>query len=213
MPYSTRCIYIGGPMTGYPDLNFPAFHEAAARWRKASWEVVNPAENFGGRTDFPRALYIRADVLLLLQCSAVVFLPGWEHSQGAVLEFLLATELGLDIFDAITGGPLARPSTATSPAEKTPASQESILDEAKRLTSGDRQQHYGHPCDDFARTAQMWNGILAAKLHPGASIEASDVPLCMIAVKLARQAHRHKRDNLVDIAGYARTAAMTAGDE
>jgi len=40
-----------------------------------------------------------------------------------------------------------------------------------------------------------------------------DVPLCMIAVKLARQAHRHKRDNLVDIAGYARTAAMIAGDE
>jgi hypothetical protein len=35
----------------------------------------------------------------------------------------------------------------------------------------------------------------------------------MIAVKLARQAHRHRRDNLVDIAGYARTAAMVAGEE
>ena len=35
----------------------------------------------------------------------------------------------------------------------------------------------------------------------------------MIAVKLARQTHQHKRDNLVDIAGYARTAAMVAGDE
>ena len=46
-----------------------------------------------------------------------------------------------------------------------------------------------------------------------AEVGAMDVPLCMIAVKLARQAHRHKRDNLVDIAGYARTAAMVAGDE
>jgi len=27
------------------------------------------------------------------------------------------------------------------------------------------------------------------------------------------QVHSHKRDNLVDIAGYARTAAMVAGDE
>jgi hypothetical protein len=40
-----------------------------------------------------------------------------------------------------------------------------------------------------------------------------DVPLCMIAVKLARHAHRHGRDNLVDIAGSAHTAAMVAGEE
>jgi hypothetical protein len=89
----------------------------------------------------------------------------------------------------------------------------SILDTAKRLTDGSRQADYGHPCDDFARTAAMWNGILSAKLRDGAAISAMDVPLCMIAVKLARQAHRHKRDNLVDIAGYARTAAMVAGEE
>ena len=67
--------------------------------------------------------------------------------------------------------------------------------------------------DDFARTARMWSGILANKLREGEQVTAMDVPLCMIAVKLARQAHRHKRDNLVDIAGYARTAAMVAGVE
>ena len=59
----------------------------------------------------------------------------------------------------------------------------------------------------------MWTGILASKLREGAAIAAMDVPLCMIAVKLARQSHRHKRDNLVDIAGYSRTAAMVAGEE
>lgn len=88
-----------------------------------------------------------------------------------------------------------------------------ILDEAKRITSADRQADYGHPADDFAKTALMWTGILAGKLRKGAVITAMDVPLCMIAVKLARQVHRHKRDNLVDIAGYARTASMVAGDE
>jgi hypothetical protein len=209
----TRRIYIAGPMTGCPDLNFPAFHEAAARWRQAGWQVVNPAENFDGRTDLPRALYIRADVLLLLQCSAVAFLPGWENSQGAVLEFLLATELGLDIFDAVTGGPLSPQRSVSTTTKAANPPQESILTEAMRLTANDRQKQYGHPCDDFARTAQMWTGILASKLRPGEEITASDIPLCMISVKLARQAHRHKRDNLVDIAGYARTAAMTAGDE
>ena len=59
----------------------------------------------------------------------------------------------------------------------------------------------------------LWTGILAGRLREGQHVTPMDVPLCMIAVKLARQAHRHKRDNLVDIAGYARTAAMVAGDE
>ena len=90
---------------------------------------------------------------------------------------------------------------------------ETILEEAQRLTAADRQDAYGHPSQDFARTALMWTGILLGKLRDGAEITAADIPLCMIAVKLARQSHQYNRDNLVDIAGYARTAAMVAGDE
>jgi len=93
------------------------------------------------------------------------------------------------------------------------ASTESILDTAKRITATDRQEDYGHPSADFERTAAMWTAIFSARLVPDARVLAMDIPLCMIAVKLARQAHRHKRDNLVDIAGYARTAAMVVGDE
>jgi len=88
---------------------------------------------------------------------------------------------------------------------------ESILDEAKRLTSGDRQNDYDHPAKNFARVAKMWNGVLADKLN--AKIEPRDIPLCMICIKLARQARKHKRDNLVDIAGYARTVALLEGEE
>ena len=90
---------------------------------------------------------------------------------------------------------------------------ESILLEAHRITGGTRRDDYGHPSDDFAKTARMWTGILASKLRDGAEITAMDVPMCMIALKIARQTHHHKRDNLVDIAGYARTAAMVAGEE
>ena len=213
-------IYIAGPMTGLADHNFPAFGAAADRLRQAGWDVVNPAENFGGRTDLPREAYLRADTALLVGCNAVAMLPGWEDSQGAKLEYLLARELGLPVLDAETLQPLQN---APAPLvhlhrlrirwEESSDAPESVLDEAKRITASDRQNDYGDPADDFARTARMWTGILAGRLRDGAEVTAMDVPLCMIAVKLARQAHRHKRDNLVDIAGYARTAAMVGGDE
>ena len=213
-------IYIAGPMTGLAEHNFPAFHAAADRLRQAGWDVVNPAENFGGRTDLPRETYLRADVVLLVGCDAIAMLPDWEDSRGAKLEYLLARELGMPVVDVATFQPIQ---SAPVPlvhlhrlrirSEEPCETPEPVLDEAKRITASDRQDDYGHPSEDFARTARMWTGILAAKLHEGAEISAMDVPLCMIAVKLARQAHRHKRDNLVDIAGYARTVAMVAGDE
>ena len=205
-------IYISGPMTGKPDHNYPAFHETAERFRKAGWDVANPAENFGGRTDLPLEAYLREDISLLAYCNAVAMLPGWRDSQGATLEYLIACKLGLDVYDAWTMEPMAdRPEAFYSIGQE--LSTESILDTAKRITATDRQEDYGHPSVDFERTAAMWTGILSDRLVPDACIRAMDIPLCMIAVKLARQVHRHKRDNLVDIAGYARTAAMVAGDE
>ena len=213
-------IYIAGPMTGVAMHNFPAFFEAARILKEAGWEVVNPAENFGGRTDLPRTAYLRADVALLVHCDAMAMLPGWEDSEGAKLEYLLAHMMGMPMIEVPTLHPINNAPMPLVQLQQSCASEEAplvasepILDEAKRITSSDRQDDYGHPREDFAHTASMWTGILAGKLRRGAEITAMDVPLCMIAIKLARQAHRHKRDNLVDIAGYARTAAMVAGDE
>jgi len=212
-----RRIYVSGPMTGHADYNFPAFHAAAVRLREAGRAVVNPAENFGGRTDLPRETYLRADVILLAQCEAIAMLPGWQESRGAKLEYLLARELSMAVLDAEAMEPLQ---AATAPRVclhhlklVSDAPGETVLAEAIRITDGARQSDYGHPRDDFARTALMWTGILGGKLREGVEVAAGDVPLCMIAVKLARQSHRHKRDNLVDIAGYSRTAAMVAGEE
>lgn len=82
----------------------------------------------------------------------------------------------------------------------------SILIEAESLVHGDRNESYGHPLDDFRRTAKMWSAILGIEVRP------EQVGLCMIAVKLSRECHAHKRDNLVDIAGYAETVQW-ASDE
>ena len=73
------------------------------------------------------------------------------------------------------------------------------MSEAQKLVHGARQKSYGHPADDFARTAKMWSAILGVEVPP------EKVPLCMIAVKVSREVNQHKRDNLVDIAGYAET--------
>lgn len=75
----------------------------------------------------------------------------------------------------------------------------SVLLEAHGLVHGDRNDSYGHPLDDFTRTAQMWSVIL------GVEVEPQQVGLCMIALKISRECHQPKRDNLVDIAGYAET--------
>jgi len=203
-------IYISGPMTGIEAHNFPAFRVAGERFRKAGWDVANPAENFGGRTDLARETYLRSDVVMLAQCDAIALLPGWEESRGATLEAVLAAEIGLKFFDAFSGMQMEEPSRTSFWAE---GGMASILDTAKSITGGARQRDYGHPADDFERAALMWTAILSQKLITNQQISAEDIPLCMIAVKLARQVHHHKRDNLVDIAGYARTAAMVAGDE
>ncbi len=77
-----------------------------------------------------------------------------------------------------------------------------ILEEANSLVNGARQGDYGHPLDDFARTAKMWSAILGHEVTP------EQVGLCMCAVKISRQVNKPKRDNLVDLAGYAATVDM-----
>lgn len=77
-----------------------------------------------------------------------------------------------------------------------------ILEEANSLVHGARQGDYGHPLDDFSRTAKMWSAILGHEVTP------EQVGLCMCAVKLSRQVNKPKRDNLVDLAGYAATVDM-----
>jgi len=77
---------------------------------------------------------------------------------------------------------------------------ETVLEEAQRLVLGDRRAAYSPPPEDFARVAAMWSVIFGVEVLP------RQVPLAMIALKLCRQSHQHKRDSLVDIAGYAQTA-------
>lgn len=78
----------------------------------------------------------------------------------------------------------------------------SILEEAQELVSGARQDAYDHPLDNFTRIAKIWSVILDMDVTP------EQVGLCMVGLKVAREAHVHKRDNLVDGAGYFYTIQL-----
>lgn len=80
--------------------------------------------------------------------------------------------------------------------------EKNCLQIADELVGGDRNDDYGHPAHDFARTAKMWSAILGVEVSP------DKVPLCMIAVKISRLCHSKKHDSIVDIAGYARTLEL-----
>lgn len=191
-------LYLAGPMRGVPLFNFQAFRSAAERLRAAGHVVWSPAEQdehidgFNPETDSPRSLaeYMERDLPAVCRSEAVAALPGWAQSQGAQLEVAVAGALGKPILDAET---------------LQPVTPEDILDEAARITRDDRQATYGPPDQDFARTAAMWSAL------KGVSFEAREVALFMIALKLSRETHQRKRDNWVDIAGYARCGSLCGG--
>lgn len=94
-----RRVYLSGPMTGMPDLNFPAFNAEAARLRDIGFEVVNPAEINRDATMTWEAC-MRNDIKALCDCDAIALLPGWEQSKGAHLEVHIAHRLGLSVVES-----------------------------------------------------------------------------------------------------------------
>ena len=79
---------------------------------------------------------------------------------------------------------------------------ETILEEAQRLITGDRNKSYDHPLDNFNRIAKGWEVIF------GTDVTEEQVGLAMAWVKICSEVHQQKRDNLVDGAGYLGTVQM-----
>lgn len=72
----------------------------------------------------------------------------------------------------------------------------SVLRKAERVIRGPRRSSYGPANASFKRVAAIWSAILD---HP---VTAQDVAMCMVGLKMVRQTTKHKRDNIVDMAGY-----------
>lgn len=192
-------IYVAGPMRGKKFFNFPAFDDAKKELESQGFVVISPADLYGAvgfdpeilgsdydwtdlnKCDFSLMDAIDRDVAALKKCDAIYMLRGWEQSTGAKAEKALAEWMRLEVVYQ---------------------DDSDILEEALRITKGDRNASYGPPDQDFQRTAQMWSAI------KGVPFEARDVALFMVALKLSRETHQRKRDNWVDIAGYARCGSL-----
>lgn len=211
-------VYLAGPMRGYPEFNFPLFFEVEeALKQQQGWEVLSPArmdrqlgfdpKNLKGTEQelaflgFDLGDAMRRDLNAITQCDGICLLPGWEKSRGARVEAQVANEINLAFYE--WDPVLRRPRPFVyGQAPQSEETKQTILDEAKMLVHGPRQESYGHPIDDFTRTASIMSAIL------GHEVRAEQVPLLMIAVKLSRECHRPKRDNVVDLAGYAATLEL-----
>ena len=207
-------VYISGPMRGMQDYNYPLFNEVEKTLFEYGLdhstagllEVCNPTHNFNGDQTLPIEMYMNADLRQVLDADALVLLPGWEHSEGSKLEITVAQATGKSFYLAVPQTaveyerrwsfvPMDEPVSYTSP-------RASALDEAKALITGDRNNAYGPPTQDFDRTARMANGF-GFQVN-GQPLQAHHVAVFMILLKMSRLAWTPgKRDSWVDTAGYA----------
>ena len=103
-----NCVYIAGPMTGLPNYNFDAFNAAEARLKEKGLQVFNPAKmgaefiaQYGdgpkGSDNYFKLIELSADVLRCY-CDAIYLLNGWQNSEGARGELILALNKGYKVF-------------------------------------------------------------------------------------------------------------------
>jgi hypothetical protein len=110
MTTNIKKVYIAGPMSGHDDWNFPAFFEAERQLLGMGYEVINPAHNDGptvelalksagspSRPNHSWAYYMRRDLPHVLEVDAVCVLPGWQKSNGAMLEAQVARAIGVPL--------------------------------------------------------------------------------------------------------------------
>ena len=82
----------------------------------------------------------------------------------------------------------------------------SILSEAEDIVNGSRQSDYGDARESFSRIATI------ASVMTGKELSPEDCCAVMMAVKLVRESFAHKRDNLIDLCGYAELMNRLKGE-
>lgn len=82
------------------------------------------------------------------------------------------------------------------------AEAKTCLEHAAALVDGPRRADYGHPHENHSRTAAMWSAYL------GIEVTHRQVCMMMSLMKISRDKHRAKQDNLDDICGWTRNAEI-----
>jgi hypothetical protein len=105
--------YLGGPMTGIPQFNFPRFQEVAGILRAQGYNIVSPAELDDPETEAAALAspdgapgsgsangeawedFLGRDCVIVSMptCQGAIFLDGWHRSSGADLESYIVDRL------------------------------------------------------------------------------------------------------------------------
>lgn len=94
-------FYLSGPMSGYPEHNYPAFYRAELELIALGHDVINPARigEMVDTTDLSEReiyeAYMTADLAAMEDCDAIYYLKGWNDSAGANREREKAMRMGL----------------------------------------------------------------------------------------------------------------------
>lgn len=105
-------FYLAGPMRGYPLSNFPAFLTAARVLSARGLLIASPAEkDIEAGFDFTQPVEgqkfdlhaaFRWDFDAVIKTIGTILLPGWERSQGATAERLVAQLCGREVYTLST---------------------------------------------------------------------------------------------------------------
>jgi hypothetical protein len=198
MPSATRLFLLGTKYWQTTD----EIRDIAGVLRQKHGEVLWCDPNEQGAT--------RKALQQIVGCTGLVLLDGWHGSQLCKLLVEAALQLSLALYIYKAPGELSYLSVTQDylPEHDLHEEQppETILEEAIRITGGDRARDYGHPSVSQGRSADLVNAFLQGKYGSDSTqISPEDISWITILCKIARDMERPKRDSLVDIAGYART--------
>lgn len=109
---ANKSIYIAGPMSGYPEWNYPSFFAAEDKLRSEGWNVYNPAakdkengfEDAEAMPEGDTALAIEKgtfnfreaytwDLAMVVKGDGIFMLKNWEQSPGARGEHAVAVAM------------------------------------------------------------------------------------------------------------------------
>lgn len=113
-------VYVSGPISSETNVNRAerkARFNRCEAWIRANipeWDIVNPTSltacdsKWCGIDDgHSWQCWLKYDLIALLECDAIAFLPEYEISKGAQLELLVAEAMGLKQYFANSEGKLS----------------------------------------------------------------------------------------------------------